>query len=240
MSSLIERLDRTLYPGVSRNWDDALLRDRILACLRPDSVVLDLGAGAGIVEQMNFRGFAARVCGIDLDPRVMTNPMLNEGIVADAKRIPYGAGTFDLVFADNVMEHLPDPLAVFLEISRVLKPGGSYLFKTPNRTHYMPIIARLTPHRFHRYVNRLRGRAEADTFPTLYRANTLGDVKRLAQAAGLAVDWLDRIEGRPEYLRMTWPTYVLGAAYERIVNSTAWFAPIRVLLLGRLHKPPSL
>ena len=125
-------------------------------------------ARAGIVQQTNFRGLAARVCGVDLDPRVVDNPMLDEGKIADAGGIPYPDAAFDVVFADNVLEHLPDPLAVFREIARVLKPGGVFLFKTPNKTHYMPTIARLTPHRFHQFVNRLRGRAEIDTFPTRY------------------------------------------------------------------------
>ncbi|MEI2780661.1 MAG: hypothetical protein V9H25_05130 [Candidatus Competibacter sp.] len=45
--------------------------------------------------------------------------------------------------------------SVFREVARVLKRGGVFLFKTPNKTHYMPTIARLTPHRFHQFVNRI-------------------------------------------------------------------------------------
>ena len=235
MTPLVEKLDRALYPGFARNWDDQLFRERILQHLTPAAVILDLGAGAGIVQQMDFRGHAARICGVDLDPRVMDNPMLDEGKVADAGGIPYRDNTFDVVFADNVLEHLPDPLAVFREVARVLK-RGVFLFKTPNKTHYMPTIARLTPHRFHQFVNRIRGRAEADTFPTRYRANTYSAVQRLAAASGLTVERLDRIEGRPEYLRMTWPTYLLGAAYERLVNSWDGLALFRVLLVGALRK----
>lgn len=236
MSGLVAKLDQVLYPGVVRNWDDLIFRERILRHLKPDSNVLDLGAGAGIVEQMNFKGLAARVCGVDLDPRVTANPMLDEGRVADARGIPYENAGFDVVFADNVMEHLPDPLAVFHEVRRVLKPGGMFLFKTPNKTHYMPTIARLTPHRFHQLFNRMRGRAEVDTFPTLYRANTRRDVMRLAARATLAVERLDRIEGRPEYLRMIWPAYVVAAVYERVVNSSELLAAFRILLIGELRK----
>lgn len=237
MSGLVARLDRVLYPEFERNWDDQLFRERILAHLRPSSTVLDLGAGAGIVEQMNFKGHAARVCGVDLDQRVTSNPMLDEGRVSDAGGIPYSDASFDVVFSDNVVEHLSDPLAVFREVHRVLKPGGVFLFKTPNKHHYMPLIARLTPHRFHQFVNRLRGRAEVDTFPTLYRANSAGAARLVGEAAGLIVERLERVEGRPEYLRIAWPAYLVGALYERVVNATDLLAPLRILLIAQLCKP---
>ena len=236
MSQMTEWMDRQWYPTFAKNWDDILFRERILAHIKPDSVVLDLGAGAGIVTQMSFKGCAAKVCGVDLDPRVVDNPFLDEGRVSDAGEIPYEDKQFEVVFSDNVLEHLDEPLVVFREVARVLKPGGVFLFKTPNKWHYMPTIARLTPHGFHQFVNRLRGRAEVDTFPTRYRANTKADVKRLAAASGFSVDAVERIEGRPEYLRMTAPTYLVGTAYERLVNSATVFAPFRVLLVGALRK----
>ena len=237
MSHMIDRLDRALYPQQSRNWDNGLFRERVLSHLSPEAVILDIGAGAGIVQQMNFKGIVAKVCGIDLDPRVECNPMLDEGRISDAGRIPYPDATFDVAFADNVMEHLADPMAVLGEVYRVLRPGGVFLFKTPNKTHYMPTIARMTPYRFHRFVNKLRGRAEEDTFPTLYRANTVTDVRKLAASAGLTVERLERIEGRPEYLRISWPTYLVGAAYERVVNTFDFLAMFRILLIAQLRKP---
>ncbi len=81
-------MDAKFYPTSARNWDDSLFRDRIIMKLTPESTVLDLGAGAGIVSQMDFRGHAARICGVDLDSRVEQNPFLDEGRVADGRPFP--------------------------------------------------------------------------------------------------------------------------------------------------------
>lgn len=234
---LVGWLDRGLYADCEKNWDDTLFRQRILAVLKPHHQVLDLGAGAGIIPMMNFKGQAQRVCGIDLDPRVESNPFLDEGRRCDANSVPYPDATFDIVFSDNVLEHLAEPQLVFAEVMRVLKPGGLFLFKTPNKWHYVPTIARLTPHVFHERVSRWRGRVAEDVFPTHYRANSLGAVARLGKATGFGIVAVERIERRPEYLRFSGPTYLAGAAYERLVNATSLLAAFRVLLIGTLRKP---
>lgn len=236
MTAATVYLDRRFYPGVVGNWDDQMFREEILQRIDSSTALLDVGAGAGIVADMNFQGLAGRVCGVDLDERVLENPALDDARVASAEEIPYPDSSFDLVFSDNVLEHLAEPGVVFAEIARVLKPGGLFLFKTPNRRHYMPLIARLTPHRFHQFVNRIRGREAVDTFPTLYRANSRRQVDRLAKETGFDVISLSFVEGRPEYLRMFWPTYAVGIAYERLVNSSSFFSSWRILMIGMLRK----
>jgi SAM-dependent methyltransferase len=235
--TLINRLDAKWYREYADNWDDELLRRRILSRLQPGHHILDLGAGAGIVRQMDFRNQGVRTFGIDPDPRVLSNPMLDVAKTGVAEHIPFADNSFDLVFADNVLEHLPDPLAVFREVRRVLKPGGEFLFKTPNKWHYMPLVSRLTPHAFHQFYNRLRGREAVDTFPTLYRANSRGDVGRLAKQAGLLVRAIELIEGRPEYLRISPVTYFVGHAYERTVNSGRLLEGLRIVIIGSLYHP---
>ena len=145
--------------------------------------------------------------------------------------------TFDGVFADNVLEHLGEPTAAFMEVRRVLKPRGWFICKTPNKYHYVALAARLTPHRFHQVFNSWRGRARTDTFPTLYRANSRSAIIRLAQRVGLAVEKVDYLEGRPEYLRLHFVPYMAGLLYERLVNATDWFERLRVLLIATMRRP---
>lgn len=233
---LVAWLDRTLYPGVASRWDDERLRAAVLARLAPHHRLLDLGAGAGIVPQMNFRGLAAQVCGVDPDPRVATNAHLDEARVGVGEQIPYPDAHFDVVVADNVLEHLDDPDRVFAEVARVLKPGGSFFAKTPNAWHYVPAIARCTPHSFHRFVCRLRGRAGVDTFPTRYRANTPRAIASIGARHGLRLTASSTHEERPEYLRISAPTYVVGWMYERAVNTLPGGAKWRSVLVAELRK----
>jgi SAM-dependent methyltransferase len=186
---------------------------------------------------MNFRGAARKVVGVDPDPRVRDNPFLDEAHEGLADRLPFADSSFDLVFCDNVLEHIEDPDAVLRQVARVLKPSGRFVAKTPNRTHYITLIARLTPTWFHRFVNRLRGRPSVDTFPTRYRINSPAEVRRCAARCGLEVTSIELIEGRPEYLRFSAITYLFGWLYERAVNSSPLLAPFRVVMLVELKKP---
>lgn len=61
-------------------------------------------------------------------------------------------------------------------------------------------------------------------YPTRYLANTPGNIRQLAEAAGLAVERVDWVGGRPEYLRVTGPSYLTGWPYERLVNTVPAFS----------------
>lgn len=230
--NFVKKFDDFFYAQYSANWDDILFREEIVNKIHADSVVLDVGAGAGIIQHMNVKGIAKTVYGVDLDERVIDNPNLDKGFVSDAENLPFEDNYFDIVFSDNVLEHLDNPFEVFNEVYRVLKPGGYFLFKTPNKYHYMPVISRCTPHIFHRFINKLRGREEVDTFPTYYKANSLKDIKTLFDMAGYSKCSIKLIEGRPEYLRFNFLTYIVGLTYERIVNSTDFLKIFRILIVG--------
>jgi SAM-dependent methyltransferase len=235
-SALVRFLDRTFYGDFQDNWDDKLFRTEILRHIDGATLLLDVGAGAGLVKEMCFRGIAGKVYGVDPDERVLQNGNLDTAFVAYGDAMPFFEdGQFDVVISDNVLEHIQDTDAFFREVYRVLKKGGIFLTKTPNRHHYVPLLASLTPTWFHAFYNKLRGREEGDTFPTHYRLNSRREQAAAAVRNGFAVKEIRAFEGRPEYLRLTFITYLLGILYERVVNALH-LEELKVILISRFEK----
>lgn len=100
--------------------------------------VLDLGcAGGFMAEALDDRG--AQVTGIDpaADAIEAARTHAKErSITYDVgvgEALPYADGQFDAVVCVDVLEHVADLQKVLFEVTRVLKPGGMFLFDTINR-----------------------------------------------------------------------------------------------------------
>ena len=85
---------------------------------------LDVGTGTGAAAGV-LRDLGASVVGIDLEPD-MARYAARSGpaLVADVTRLPFATGSFDLVVAAFVLNHLPDPVIGLRELRRVTRPGG--------------------------------------------------------------------------------------------------------------------
>jgi SAM-dependent methyltransferase len=99
--------------------------------------VLEVGAGGGfLLESLWQRGFRC-LTGSDITVTAlaeMSRRTANFTVVgADAESLPFRDGTFDVVISSDVIEHLTRPINHLRDVHRVLKPGGRYLLKTPNR-----------------------------------------------------------------------------------------------------------
>jgi SAM-dependent methyltransferase len=171
--SATQRLDAAWYPEFEGEWDARAFRQRVLKVIGPETRMLDIGAGRGATSHMQYKGMVAELVGVDVDPVVLTNTQVDRAVhTPDGLLTALESDYFDVVISKDVLEHVEQPDVLFAEIARVLKPGGLFLAKTPNGTHYVPVIARLTPLSLHKTFNKLRGRDVVDTFPTRYRANS--------------------------------------------------------------------
>jgi 2-polyprenyl-6-hydroxyphenyl methylase/3-demethylubiquinone-9 3-methyltransferase len=109
---------------------------------------LEVGSGGGILtEEICKMGFTTT--GIDpADESVTTakNHAQAEGLniryeKASGENIPFPDQSFDVVFCCDVLEHVRDLPKVIAEISRVLKPGGLFIYDTLNRTFVSKLVA---------------------------------------------------------------------------------------------------
>jgi SAM-dependent methyltransferase len=162
------------------------------ALLRPDMTVVDFGAGRGGMlvyteapyrtRYQTLRGKAARVIGVDIDPAVNSNLLVDEAIVIEpGGTIPLADQSVHLVVSLSTFEHIADPAAVEREFRRIVKPGGWVCAHTPNKYGYVAVGARLIPNALHkRVLRRIQPqRPSIDVFPTLYRLNTRRAVRRV-------------------------------------------------------------
>jgi len=104
----------------------------LLPRLRPDAEVLDLGCGPGTIT-LGLARRARRVVGLDAAAKMVEqarelaadSEVHNASFeVGSAYELPYGDGSFDVVYAHQVMQHLADPVRALREARRVLRPGG--------------------------------------------------------------------------------------------------------------------
>jgi SAM-dependent methyltransferase len=232
-------LARFYDPG--RGWVDGTTEfHRLCADVIPKSgLILEMGAGRSN-STSRFLATLGPVHGLDPDPAVLGNDALTGAQVLEAERFPGEDASFDACSSNYVLEHVRHPREHLREVFRVLRPGGAYVFRTANRSHYVTLVSRWTPHAFHRLVvKRLTnaGADAADPFPTVYAANSPGQIRGLAAAAGLQVESLRLVEKEPSYGMASRALFLAFMAYERAVNAGDTLARLRSNIFAVLRKP---
>jgi SAM-dependent methyltransferase len=108
--------------------------------------VADAACGTGYGSRHLLAGGALQVDGFDVSPeaiaearRLHGSPGINFD-VADVTHLPTADCTYDLFVSFETIEHVHDDLAMVREVKRVLKPDGTFLCSTPNRTVTNPGI----------------------------------------------------------------------------------------------------
>ena len=209
---------RDLYRNSHPGWQPAteVYQAAIKARLKPQMHVLDLGCGrGGVLEQL--RTVISFPFGIDPDGQSLVQHRIPgmPRAVALADQLPLTGAIFDGVVCSWVLEHVANPSHVFDEVSRVLRPGGFFIFLTPNARALVTLINRALRPMQHTLVRRLYGRAESDTFPVLYRANGHKRLNALAAKARLTVEQFYEIPD-PTYLAFNPILYGLSRAISRV------------------------
>ena len=81
--------------------------------------------------------FSCTGVGVDLNTRIMSLRIPGcQFLVADAAKLPFAAGYFDVVFALDILEHIPDIELTMAEIGRVLKTDGMLIVVGPTESAF--------------------------------------------------------------------------------------------------------
>jgi len=111
---------------------------RFLA-LTENSSALEIGCGTGGCALHFAESFGCRVTGLDVNAEGIKSAnawalskslqsRINFLLHNAATQLPFAEATFDAVYSNDAMCHIPDRLGVFREFLRVLKPGGRFAF----------------------------------------------------------------------------------------------------------------
>jgi SAM-dependent methyltransferase len=135
--------------------------------------LIDLGCGKVPLYGV-YKDYVENSICVDWDNTLNKNPFIDYHCDLN-QRLPFGDKQFDTILLSDVLEHISEPEKLWLEIARIIKPGGKLIMNVPffYKIHEMP-------HDYYRY--------------TEYA------LRRFAQNCGLKVLLLKSMGGVPEIL----------------------------------------
>jgi SAM-dependent methyltransferase len=121
---------------------------RTIDSLKVNDRILEVGCGIGsVVFELSQQGH--NVTGIDISREAIAYGLNKYGDihleVQAAEALPYDNQSFDVVLSFDLLEHIAEVDKHIAEVLRVLRPGGYYLFETPNK--YSNMIFETLSHR---------------------------------------------------------------------------------------------
>jgi SAM-dependent methyltransferase len=132
-----------IKPGGSHPSTNRVVFSLIQEYITKTSVVLDFGAGQGHMSQKVGDHFKAlgryprdHLHACEVAPECFQYEAIECRKAPSDSTIPFPDRTFDLIYAIEVLEHLPRPYDFFIQAAAKLKTGGVLLFTTPNILHF--------------------------------------------------------------------------------------------------------
>ena len=113
--------------------------------------VLEIGCGLGI-DLVKFAENGAIVIGIDIAGKSIELAKKNFEVhglkgsfeVMDAGDMKFEDNSFDVVFAQGMLQYAPNPEKTIAEVHRVLKQGGVFIFTVYNRHSWLNLLSKVS------------------------------------------------------------------------------------------------
>ncbi len=129
--------------------------------------ILLLGCGSGEESKLLEEFGATNLVGIDLSVESIKLAKESypgyEFTVGDMHRLAFADREFDFVYSSLTVHYSDNPLAVYKEVGRVLKPGGSFQFSVGHPVRWASDVANVDGRQV-----RLLGYTEGKDKPKLY------------------------------------------------------------------------
>lgn len=153
---MLEFTGERLVPGkvAPELWNEHLSRYLFATRLARHKRVLEIACGAGYGAAELAR-VADCVVALDVAHDAVVAAKTSYAtpnqryLTASAEAIPLRSGSFDLIVAYEVIEHLPSWTALIEEAKRLLAPGGQFIVSTPNKSYYADTRKQVGPNPFH-------------------------------------------------------------------------------------------
>ena len=200
----------------------------------PIRIVLDLGCGAGHTQDY-FRGVDNDInwVGIEIEtsPEVIPKGRTDGAIqLYDGIHMPFDDNCFDLIYCNQVLEHVRYPSTVLKEVSRILRPGGYFVGSTSQLEPYHSYSTwNYTPYGFSLLVEEM-GLQLVEIRPSI-------DSLTLIVRRGL---------GRPKFFMRWWQhesplNAAIGLLGKAVGKEPAWINAMKLLFCGQfaflVYKP---
>lgn len=180
--------------------------ERVLIQLDLKGDILDFGAGTGnLTRRLQALGRFKSISAIDI---IQHSPQVDDSIKFLSGDLNYPtdipAQTFDIIVSAEVIEHLENPRAVAREWFRLLRPGGTLIFSTPNNESWRSLLALVLQGHFVLFGD---SSYPAHITPLLRR-----DVERILKEAGFSAPKFIFTDngGIPKFPSLHWQTISAG------------------------------
>jgi SAM-dependent methyltransferase len=173
-----KHLDQTAKDSLNpeRSFNQLKNIERLLGKTIANKRILEMGSGFGLSVALARLEFSSEAYGLEpasdeyegrdrISNEIFSSLNLDRSVIkhGTGEAIPFDDNSFDVVYSNNVLEHVSDPEKCIAECIRVTKPGGYICIVVPNygswwEGHYGMLFLPHCPKWLFKIIVRLRGR----------------------------------------------------------------------------------